>query len=391
MGTTTRCARILTAGLVLAATTAVGPAADAAPVDAVTCTTDADTVTCRAAEPGLHSIAIPAGVTEVQVTVVGGDGRKACSTVACNQVAEGSFVHGTLAVTPGSTLYASVGSNATATEPGLPDGGAGGARSDGSVDRYGGGGSSDLRTAADDVASRVVVAAGGGGVPPLDSGSTSVAHGSPGTDSAGGAGGGALGGQSGAQPAGGAGASSSLVNLVVVTVDGTGGGGGGGGGLFGGGGGGSAAPSVCFAWIDDGQLCTPTYAPGNGGRGSNRLPTSGASSTVEHGDETFVEVSWTAPPVVPEDPPVVPEDPPVVPEDPPVVPKDPPVAPEDPPVADPRPSDPEISPEERVAEAALPRTGRDTWALAAVALSVLAIGVDLELHARRRAAASADE
>jgi len=217
---------------------------------------------------------VPAGVTSVVIDAIGayGGGLEASS-------GKPGRAQGTLAVTPGETLYIYAGgSGATqrvsgAIPGGFNGGGAGGISSvsfpgwDGS----GGGGASDVRQGGTGLGNRKIVAAGGGG----HTGTTFVAGGNgglttggagsgtagggPGTPSAGGAYNGTGGaGTAGTSGFGGRGGTNSQVSKS--------GGGGGGGGYFGGGGGG----------LDTG---TGNNASGGGG-GSSYLGGVTASSTI---------------------------------------------------------------------------------------------------------------
>ena len=93
--------------------------------------------------PGGHTYTVPANVTEVEVRVVGAAGG---SGAASQPGGRGAVVTATLPVTPGTTLYITVGAE------GASNGNAGA-----------GGGASDIRVGDDTPGSRVVVAGGGGG------------------------------------------------------------------------------------------------------------------------------------------------------------------------------------------------------------------------------------
>ncbi len=184
---------------------------------------------------------VPAGVTSVTVDIQGAKGGRGGSGPLGG---DGGRTQGTLAATPGETLYiyvGGVGVDANGTGAGGFNGGGAGAINGGG----GGGGSSDIRKGGSALSNRVGVAGGGGasgvggaggagGNTTGQAGGTSAGAGGGvggggGTPSAGGAGGGA-GGVGGTLGTGGA-AGSGVGNIAY-------GGGGGGGGYYGGGGGG---------------------------------------------------------------------------------------------------------------------------------------------------------
>jgi hypothetical protein len=161
---------------------------------------------------------VPAGVTQLQITAVGGQGG------GFNYPGGyGANVADQVSVTPGETLYVEVGGNGANANGGTAAGGFNG----GGTGYYsaGGGGASDVRTvsstSAGSLASRIVVAGGGGGSGTataggsggVTAGSGGSAYGTtggsgattsgPGAGSAGGSG--ATGGTSGSYPGGGAG------------------------------------------------------------------------------------------------------------------------------------------------------------------------------------------
>ena len=120
------------------------------------------TVTCTYVEVGVQRLfPVPAGVTSVKVTAVGGRGGRAGVVLG----GSGALLAGTLTVTPGSSLYVTVGSAAAAGGSCLSGVQCLGGANGGGTGHAGGGGggSSDIRTTATSLASRVVVAAGGGG------------------------------------------------------------------------------------------------------------------------------------------------------------------------------------------------------------------------------------
>jgi hypothetical protein len=182
-----------------------------------------------------QSFTVPAGITSLQVDLLGGSGAGEATTSFTAGPA--GRVQATLPVTPGETLTIMVGT------PG-GNGGAGGFNGGGAGANggFGGGGASDIRRSS----TRLIVAGGGGAGGPLaggNGGAGGTLVGGPGT-------GGCGGGLGGTQSAGGAGGSGSGTAGSPGT-SGTGGqgapptapsvigGSGGGGGFFGGGGGGA--------------------------------------------------------------------------------------------------------------------------------------------------------
>ncbi len=233
-----------------------------------------------------ETFTVPAGVTSVNVVAVGGKGGNAA--FGTQAPGFGGRVSADLPVTPGSTLYVTVGGNGGSGSgasggAGGFNGGAIGGNGSGANSNLGGGGgaggASDIRTSPSDLTSRVVVAAGGGGpgaqgnivnnggvggnaetIGGTGGGTGPGGGGGAGTDTAGGAGGASGGGcgnpgTTGTFGEGGAGAHAGSSN----------GGGGGGAGYYGGGGGGSA---TCGA------------GSGGGGGGSN-FAAAGATSITE--------------------------------------------------------------------------------------------------------------
>ena len=130
---------------------------------------------------------VPAGVSEVVIDAYGAQGGKDPGAYGPRIPALGGRAQGTLAVTPGETLWIYVGGCPTGTP--------------------GGGGASDVRQGGSALANRKIVAGGGGGTGNRGSGSTlSTAGGAGGglTGDTGSQTGGALAGQGGTQSAGGA-------------------------------------------------------------------------------------------------------------------------------------------------------------------------------------------
>jgi hypothetical protein len=282
----------------------------------------AETATETLTSAGEHQFVVPAGVSSLQVLLVGGNGG----------VGNGGEVGGlpatvsaTLAVIPGEDLFVEVaGNGGPANVPGGGLGGYGGGGAGGEVFALfgsassggGGGGASDIRTCSvaatcNSLASRLLVAAGGGGGGGNGiNGSTQIAGG------AGGAGGfpGLKGGSDGAADTPGAGGGEATANSggnsggptedagtlalggegqLAILVGG--GGGGGGGGLYGGGGGAAGAGHVNGANEGFGS------GGGGGGGGSsgvlvNASGVSGfANPATTHGAQPHVAISWTRP------------------------------------------------------------------------------------------------
>ncbi len=271
---------------------------------------------------------VPAGITILRVTAVGGDG----GVTAADDAGHGASVSADLVVTPGEQLYVEVGGAGQGPpngQGGLNGGGVGG--NEGPTRTFGGGGASDVRTLScgpsggsdnvgcpgdsTSVRSRILVAGGGGGEGAGSgiAGST-VANGNGGNagedgsdniEEGNGVGfihtGGyagtvtaAGGGGSGCAPGVGEGAAGS------ASTGGTGGdnlgsteygsaGGGGGGGYYGGGGGGA-----CFA------SSTETLGYGGGGGGGSDFVAAGATDVSGGPDSTqnapgTVTITPTAP------------------------------------------------------------------------------------------------
>jgi len=216
--------------------------------------------------PGESTFVVPPGVSSITVTATGAQGGGGFAA-GC----EGGFgasVAGTLAVTPGETLYVEVGgaggdAQSAADVTGGSNGGGAGGLDDHGDGGGGGGGASDLRTlpAADPLSSsdsRLLVAGGGGGggdfyacINGVGSGGNAGQNPAGGAGTASGAGGGGAGGTSSSNPGGAAGVSAEGCSGATSGGLGFGGsgassescgagGGGGGGGYYGGGGGGGA-------------------------------------------------------------------------------------------------------------------------------------------------------
>jgi len=284
----------------------------------------AETATRTFATAGENPFVVPAGVTSLQVTLVGGNGGAGSGGAAGGLPASASA---TLAVSAGETLYAEVaGDGGAATVPDSAIGGSGGGDSGGEVFTLfgtaasggGGGGASDIRTcstaaaACQSLASRLAVAGGGGGgggtgavkSTPVAGGAGGAAEfpgsngSSDGSDAVGGAGGEATHSAGGAAGTGGETTAGSL-GIGGQAGDSSfvgGAGGGGGGGIYGGGGGGSGAGHIVGGTEGFGS------GGGGGGGGSSGVPAgaSGVSAfallATAHNAEPAVTISWTMPP-----------------------------------------------------------------------------------------------
>jgi len=211
-----------------------------------------------------QSWVVPAGVSRVHVTLIGGHGGHNTQNTANG--GKGALVEADLDVTPADTLYVEVGAN------GQDGGGTGyvvaafnGGGLSGSTSPGAGGGATDIRTSpranAGTLATRVIVAAGGGGAgggaanPPApggDAGQPGANAPSPGDPTlsaqGGGAGTAAAGGAGGAQSStgGSAGTAGTLGVGGNGGVPGDYGGGGGGAGYYGGGGGGAGQSPLSY-------------------------------------------------------------------------------------------------------------------------------------------------
>ncbi len=238
-----------------------------------------------------QTFTVPAGVTSVDVTAVGGHGGSAAASGGA-----AAQVSGELGVTPGETLYVEVGGNGENGNPGGNTVAAGGFNG-GAPGGAGGGGASDVRTAprAEGLSpdSRLLLAAGGGGSGQSGSctggaggaaeqggeaGSCGNGGGGPGSQNAGGAGGtnGCGTGQEGQLGLGGEGGGNGFGgNFCNLDT-----GGGGGGGLYGGGGG-------CGASAD---------SSGGGGGGSSLIPAGGSATLAPAGAAPEVQITVPSPP-----------------------------------------------------------------------------------------------
>jgi hypothetical protein len=291
----------------------------------------AETRSASFTDAGEHPFVVPAGVTSVQVTLVGGSGGEG---VGFAPGGTGDTVTATLAVTPGEMLYAEVaGDGNTAETPtlggfgGVGGGGEGGGDGGLGIRGGGGGGASDLRTCPETapatcggqptLASRLIVAGGGGGgggsgeEPANTQGGNGGAAHFPGTAGAkdgssdiGGSGGGAgtasAGGEPGSPSEGCSGAMLECPTSGQLGIGSAGGGGffgggggGGGGGLFGGGGGGGALGHM----ISVGHV--GSGGGGGGGGGSSGAPGPGVSGfslvPTAAGAQPSISIAWSAP------------------------------------------------------------------------------------------------
>src|SRR5690349_10216693 len=151
---TTHARALLALGLALLATASFAPAANAQ------CSTGVATFSYTGGE---QCYTVPAGVTSLHVTAVGGAGSAGIAPLSAAG-GKGANVTGLVSVTPGQTLYVNVGGNGAVSAGGFNGGGLGG------NDRAGGGGGgTDIRTCSrangscNTLGSRLLVAGGGGG------------------------------------------------------------------------------------------------------------------------------------------------------------------------------------------------------------------------------------
>jgi hypothetical protein len=282
--------------------------------------------------PGEQQFVVPAGVTTLQVTLVGGNGGVGAGGATGGSGGIPATVKAQLAVSPGEILYAEVAGNGQtaggAHNPGgYGGGGEGGARSAfGGTGGGGGGGASDVRTCSasvppaacggrESLASRLIVAGGGGGGGGQGAKPETAAGGNGGSaDQSGFAGqkdeladAGGTGGQRGTLSAGGqAGepnpeckpsgercATNGKLGGGGAGGSGawSGGGGGAGGGVYGGGGGGGGGSSALSA----------NAAGGGGGGGASGVPAGAAGVSAftlvptATGAQPSIQISWTMP------------------------------------------------------------------------------------------------
>lgn len=274
----------------------------------------AETRSASFTSAGQSRFIVPAGVTSVEVTLIGGHGGLGnVSNGAQALGGAGASAVATLSVSPGELLFVEVAGAGGSSEEAGRGGYGGGGKAGGHGG--GGGGASDVRTVEDLPSSRLVVAAGGGGgggnggetatpsaAIPAGSGGEGGQSGQNGTA----AGAHARGGEGGkaGNSGGAAGEHSSETaatagQLALGGQGGTqfaGGGGGGGGGLFGGGGGGGG---IAFA-----ESVSPfsvfTAGGGGGGGGSSGVPGGVTSAVLLSSGSTTqppsVTFTWSAPP-----------------------------------------------------------------------------------------------
>ncbi len=301
-------------GAAVSVLAAVGPASPAAAA------TGSETF----AATGEHAFVVPAGVTSLQVTLVGGSGASggAANSGFHAPGGVGATAIAMIAVSPGETLYAEVAGNGQID--GTGGSGGGGSAHHSGEDGGGGGGASDVRTCSvgaipascdggASLASRLVVAAGGGGGGrgSADTGDSDIIKGGAG-GAAGAAGGegafdskgdsGGEGGRPGGALAPGAAGGNSLepASAGQLGRGGEGGGslasegGGGGGGVYGGGGGGGGL-------VKESSGNVYNSAGGGGGGGGSGAPGSPVIVAGFHtepttlGAEPSVSLSWTLP------------------------------------------------------------------------------------------------
>jgi hypothetical protein len=307
-------ALLLTALLALAS----APAASAAEIASRSFTTT-----------GESELVVPAGVTSMQVKLVGGAGSPADGNGPLGGA--GALVTATIAVTPGETLFAEVGGYAGVTSPDFPVEATNGGGAYGGNYAGAGGGATDVRTCSstpgnplDQLActgeqtlqTRLLVAGGGGGGGG-DSNEPGIRGGIGGNAGSPGAGGDAYeefelegggGGAAATQGAAGSAGDHSTPHGTQASAGqlgrggngggdesgdyATAGGGGGGGGIFGGGGGGSGESEYGGS---------PEAGGGGGGGGSSGVPAgvSGVSAvtiaTASHAAIPEALFTWTRP------------------------------------------------------------------------------------------------
>ena len=237
-------------------------------------------------DPGTYLYRVPATVTSLDVTAVGGNGGSQ-SGFGAAAGGRGRIVTQTLAVTPGEMLQVNVGG--AGFNPGGFAPGGGGFNGGGATftSSGGGGGASDVRRASFGATDRVVVAGGGGGGGNFAAGGDAGSDGGDGTrgpfpGNGGSAGAGGVGGAGGppshACCSGGTnGTATNGGNAGTGNLNGGGGGGGYGGG---GGGSGGETSSSGGGGAGGGSLGTPAgFNAGVSGNGSVTL--THTATTVE--------------------------------------------------------------------------------------------------------------
>jgi hypothetical protein len=224
---------------------------------------------------------VPAGVTEITVSLAGGSGGNYDNTGGATG-GSGAVVTGTIDVTPGETLYIYVGGRG-GHHSGNGVGGAngGGGTTGSSMIGGGGGGATDIRRGGVSLTDRIIVAGGGGGASHVrPGGSGGNPNGQDGEQSTSN-----LRGRGGTQESGGAGGTGNVDgNPGVLGIGGTApfasvrSGGGGGGGYYGGGAGSSGTSG----------------AYGGGGGGGSSLVPLGFTATTGHVGDGEVTLTWVA-------------------------------------------------------------------------------------------------
>ena len=218
---------------------------------------------------------VPAGVTSATFSIKGAQGGSGVG--AANAGGAGAAVTGTLATTPGQSLYVYVGgagsngSGSTAPIPGGFNGGGRGMYWGGSAGGGGGGGASDIRTTVGDYTTRLVVAGGGGGGTGYSGGGNGGAAGNPSAPNATSGGYTSTGAtQSGPVAASGYSTASSLgqgsdTNFGVCSLGSstTGCPAGGGGGGYYGGGAGVTVGAGGSSWYDSTKVSSAAYGTSN--------------------------------------------------------------------------------------------------------------------------------
>jgi hypothetical protein len=261
------------------------------------------TATCSYASTGSEdTFTVPAGVTQLQVSAVGGAGGPGGYSTTGG---EGAVVTGDLTVTSSEVLYVEVGGNGSSG--GFNGGGAAGSGCCTEGNGGDGGGASDVRTVAStssgSLSSRLLVAGGGGGGGGYGSLGNGGAAGNAGQDVGygtavygGGAGGSATGGSPGDGGYGGQNGQQGSLGTGGAggNAGGSAGGGGGGGGYYGGGGGGGGGGYPVL-------LCSGCGAGGGGG--SDLVPADGTSGLTSNA--ASVAISWSVPAVTITTPPAV--------------------------------------------------------------------------------------
>jgi hypothetical protein len=292
-----RMARLRVGGFVIASCLALGLIGGAS--------ASAETKTFKPEGGSEQAFEVPSGVSQIEVTAIGGAGENACETeLGKGFGGSGAKVSATLKVKAGATVYVDFGGGAPQPSHNCGEGGAGG-------------GAADVRTepggsAVKSLESRLIVAGGGGGggakatteTPGGNGGSATGTTGEAGESGIGAPLGGGTGGGGGTSEKGGAGGKSGELEpgnpgsegkLGQGGAGGKGainepegffavGGGGGGGGYYGGGGGGS------------GNLAEGGGSSGGGGGAGSSFITSAATApsfASGKGEPQEVVISYT--------------------------------------------------------------------------------------------------